>query len=547
MTLLKTRSIVIACLTLMCLALTQQSLAQDSEFGTGLSVKKLWLDYLTFYSGETGAFNRYDHGVEIGYSRSIMDRLNLYVPVKLGEITREGEVRSDFMIGLDAQLQYYVLSRGRTFNPYVLGGLGLAIEEGNQVEDVDPLQTSISGENNIQIPLGLGVDMKFHRRGYLNVQLEYRPSTGEQRNNINASIGWKYLFGPKSMSEMPEEEEEPMEEKKDSDMDGITDDLDLCPQTPGLEIHKGCPDTDEDGIMDPVDECPELAGPAELNGCPDSDGDGVSDNDDECPTVAGTIANNGCPDKEMEEKDTDGDGVPDRIDRCPNIAGVPSQQGCPPPQDNRPEDNSDKDNDGIPDSRDLCPDIAGTVSGQGCPDSDGDGVNDILDECPSIPGPSEFDGCPDSDGDGIADKFDDCPSTYGLKSNNGCPEIAKEDQEILDFAMRAVQFDSGSDNLKAESYNILDQVAQVMQNYPDFNLEVAGHTDSRGEANLNQRLSERRAKACYEYLLSRGLTQDRMTYAGYGESKPIATNDTPQGRSLNRRTEFTVFPRNARR
>lgn len=534
----------LACALIAMLLLTVTASAQDSEYTTGLSAKKLWLDYQALYGGEPANFQGIGQGVELGFSKSLSDRFNLYVPVKIGTIMRDSASRRDFTIGIDAQAHYYLLTRGRKFNPYVLAGVGIVMEDGNKVEDIDDFDEEVAGETNFQIPLGVGVDIMFHRRGYFNVQAEYRNSSAEGRNNLQGAVGFTYLIGRDS------EEEEIMEEimeEKDSDMDGVIDDLDLCPQTPGLEIFNGCPDTDRDGIMDPRDDCPEIPGTEAMRGCPDTDGDGVSDNDDECPTIPGLISNNGCP-ADDNNKDSDGDGVIDRLDRCPNVRGVAEHQGCPPP-DNKvviDPNGPDKDGDGVPDAQDVCPDLPGLPSAGGCPDADGDGISDILDECPNVPGLRIYDGCPDSDNDGTPDKFDDCPGVYGPKSNRGCPQIAQEDQDVLDFAMRAVQFDTGSDNLKAESYRILDQVADVMRNYPNFNLEVNGHTDSRGEASTNQRLSERRAKACYEYLLSRGFEQIRLTYAGFGESKPIATNDTPDGRALNRRTEFKVYPRGQR-
>ncbi len=139
---------------------------------------------------------------------------------------------------------------------------------------------------------------------------------------------------------------------KDTDGDGIYDQYDECPETPGLEEFNGCPDTDGDGIEDRQDACPSTPGLAEYNGCPDTDGDGIPDPQDACPTVAGLAQFNGCP-------DTDGDGVPDPDDACPNEAGPAANNGCPWP---------DRDGDGVPDKDDLCPDVVGTVANQGCPE-----------------------------------------------------------------------------------------------------------------------------------------------------------------------------------
>ena len=292
---------------------------------------------------------------------------------------------------------------------------------------------------------------------------------------------------------------------------------------------QGCPDSDNDGIADFEDACPLLSGPKSLRGCPDSDGDGVSDNDDDCPNLAGDASNNGCP-----GTDTDNDGVPDNLDRCPNLAGTAANNGCPM---------IDADNDGVPDDVDRCPNAAGPANSNGCPDKDNDGIPDYLDKCPNSAGINAYGGCPDTDNDGIDDSRDNCPNAAGPVSNNGCPEIAQADRDVLDLAMRAVQFDSGRATLKSESYTILSQIANILNRYPSYNLSVSGHTDNTGGAATNQSLSENRAKACYEYLVQQGISASRMNYAGFGESRPIADNNTLRGKTLNRRVEFNLIPR----
>ena len=264
------------------------------------------------------------------------------------------------------------------------------------------------------------------------------------------------------------------------------------------------PDSDNDGVPDSEDECPTVAGPAALKGCPDSDGDQIIDKNDECPQIAGLPVFNGCP-------DTDSDGTPDQLDKCPEEAGPKTNQGCPIPAP------ADTDGDGLPDDRDACPSIPGTV---------------------------ENNGCPDTDGDGIVDPEDSCPNEAGPLSNNGCPiqEIKEEDQEILTFAARNIQFETNSSVIKTESFKILDQVADILRRYANFNCAINGHTDSTGRSDYNQQLSERRAKACYDYLQTKGVAASRMNYKGFGESQPIADNRTAVGQRLNRRVEFVLTP-----
>ena len=120
---------------------------------------------------------------------------------------------------------------------------------------------------------------------------------------------------------------------KDTDGDGIIDDLDKCPTVFGLAKYDGCPipDTDKDGINDEEDKCPTVPGLARYQGCPipDTDKDGINDEEDKCPTVPGVARYQGCP-----VPDTDGDGINDEEDRCPNLKGVPENYGCPviPPE-----------------------------------------------------------------------------------------------------------------------------------------------------------------------------------------------------------------------
>ena len=101
---------------------------------------------------------------------------------------------------------------------------------------------------------------------------------------------------------------------------------DKCPNVAGLATNDGCPlerkDTDGDGIMDDVDKCPDAAGLSKFFGCPDTDNDGIEDSQDKCPTAAGLTAFMGCP-------DTDKDGIEDPKDKCPNTYGPVSNQGCP--------------------------------------------------------------------------------------------------------------------------------------------------------------------------------------------------------------------------
>ena len=312
----------------------------------------------------------------------------------------------------------------------------------------------------------------------------------------------------------------------DTDGDGIPDSEDACVDVAGLKEFKGCPDTDGDKIIDSEDACPTVAGLKEFKGCPDTDGDKIIDSEDACPTVAGVAALKGCPDK-------DADGITDAEDACPENAGPKENQGCP-----------DQDKDGLFDFVDNCPTIAGPKENQGCPwpDTDNDGLLDKDDECPNLAGPKANKGCPykDSDNDGLLDKDDDCPNTPGPKTNKGCPVIEQAVIEVLKTAFDNLEFESNKDIIFESSKPSLNELAEVLKKKTTWKLEISGHTDNVGDDNLNLVLSKKRAEALKAYLMSQGIEEARLITKYFGETKPIATNDTPEGRQKNRRVEMKI-------
>ena len=261
----------------------------------------------------------------------------------------------------------------------------------------------------------------------------------------------------------------------------------------------------------------------------DEDQDGVPDRKDKCPgTPAGVkVDANGCP------IDTDKDGVADYQDQCPTEPGKPELQGCP-----------DRDNDGVADKDDACPDTPGKPELKGCPDADNDGVIDQNDKCPDTPAGVQVDanGCPlDRDGDGVPDYQDRCPNRPGPASNRGCPEIKAEAKKRLQEATKYINFEFNKAVLLPSSYPTLDAIVQILNEYPDYTLSIAGHTDSKGSDPYNLRLSHDRAASARVYMLSKGIPDARIEARGYGETKPIADNATDAGRALNRRVDFDLF------
>jgi type IX secretion system PorP/SprF family membrane protein len=313
-----------------------------------------------------------------------------------------------------------------------------------------------------------------------------------------------------------------VEKVKDKDGDGIADQVDLCPEIKGVLSAKGCPDQDNDSIADAQDQCPTIAGLKEFNGCPDTDKDGIEDSKDECPNDKGLLALNGCP-------DSDGDGVADKDDNCPNVAGLSAYKGCP-----------DTDGDGIIDSEDSCPTVKGILEMKGCPESDADldGIVDKLDECPNEKGSVVLNGCPDADSDGIADKNDACPQVAGTIENKGCP--FKKNRNIDDLMLKKLVCETGKNDITAASKLVLQEIAQVLKEEPTWTIEFAGHTDNVGDAAMNLQLSKKRAETVRNLLISYGIEASRIKANYFGETKPIANNNTPEGRTKNRRIDFKI-------
>lgn len=270
-------------------------------------------------------------------------------------------------------------------------------------------------------------------------------------------------------------------------------------------------DADQDGVRDALDRCDDTPPGVEVDrrGCAiDADRDGIADHQDQCPgTMAGArVDETGCA------EDPDGDGIPVGLDACPDTPrGVEvDNEGCA----------LDRDGDGVPDDRDACP---GTPEGvavddEGCPrDSDGDGVHDGMDECPDTPEGREVD-------------------------EEGCTEI-EAGIERGRLTLSNIHFAFASAELTEDSRQILDQVGEALVARPDVRVQIQGHTDSIGSDQANLQISRARARAVRLYLVSEfpAIGADRLEAVGRGESEPVASNGTSEGRAENRRVEFVVL------
>lgn len=354
-------------------------------------------------------------------------------------------------------LRYKLRNETKTFRPYIYGGPGYLYD---------------NTESGLNFNLGFGSKYYispntalYFDAGYIYGIEIIRDGQKITDNLLKATVGIEFGFG----------------KVKDSDMDGVSDKKDKCPNTPA-------------GVV--VDD----------NGCPiDSDGDGVADYIDDCPTVAGLSMLKGCPDK-------DKDGIADKNDACPDIAGLASLKGCP-----------DADGDGITDKDDKCPATPKDwkVDASGCPlDQDKDGVADMEDNCPTVAGTIENKGCP------VIEK------------------TAEVQIEKLPIQIEPVYFDTDkSSYIKGEKSKI-DQLIDMLKKNSNYKVKVriTGYADSEGTNEYNMNLSQERIDTVVKMIMQSGIDSNRISSEkAMGETHPEATNNTLAGRALNRRVEFEIF------
>lgn len=333
----------------------------------------------------------------------------------------------------------------------------------------------------LMIPLAGALSLRLDARYILTIGQEPHGNQEDVFNNFEVTAGFVFRQA---------------ERNRDTDLDGILDRDDACVEEPEdrdtFEDTDGCPDVDndQDGILDVDDDCMHDAEDfdefEDWDGCPefDNDHDGFDDYEDDCPYKAedrdGYRDGDGCP-----ELDNDGDGIADLNDRCPN----------------HPEDlDGFEDNDGCEDT-----------------DNDSDGHPDVVDACENEP-----------------------ETWNGFEDRDGCPDDTPDEVQRFTGVIRGINFEVNSDRITVDSYQVLNEAADVLLRYPDLKIEVQGHTDSDGSVDFNFELSDRRAAAVVAYLVDRGVPAERLTWMGYGESRPLVENTNDEGKAINRRVEFHV-------
>jgi OOP family OmpA-OmpF porin len=166
-----------------------------------------------------------------------------------------------------------------------------------------------------------------------------------------------------------------------------------------------------------------------------------------------------------------------------------------------------------------------------------------LDKCPGTPAGRKVNaqGCElDTDGDGVVDSQDKCPTIHA-KTADGCPAPVVEAAPVAPpkkLVLGDVLFATNEATLTESSVETLDKAAASLKEWGDVKIEVAGYTDNTGTDEHNEKLSLHRADAVRTYLIGKGVAADRLTAKGYGESNPVASNDTVEGRTENRRVEL---------
>ena len=476
------------------------SMAQNSSIGFHTTV--------TEYDGDINgnkhqfynfAFNKFGAGLSL--QQYLNRSFNL---AEMLTYNRLAYRNSDQTQGVDANftsanlnLRYkinngYLLSEASVIAPYFTIGLGATYINSNKFGTSNaPISDGVFKAN---LNAGAGVLFRFNDQFGLEFSNTLQMPTYDAWDGVNQGDNDIYLQHSLGLIIG-------LKKPVDTDKDGVADKRDDCPETPtGVTVDsKGCPmDRDADGVPDFLDKCPEMAGDTQQSGCPDRDKDGVADGDDKCPDTSGLARFSGCP-------DTDGDGIQD--------------------------------------SEDLCPNVKGSDQFKGCPDTDGDGIQDSLDKCPNSEANTKVnaEGCPaDTDGDGIVDLDDACPNLAGVVANNGCPEIKAEVKQLFQKALQGIEFETGKAVIKKTSFPILDAITKVMVENPSYKLYIGGHTDSIGEDAMNMTLSQNRADAVANYLITHGVDPLRTSAKGYGESTPVDSNLTAAGRTRNRRVEFRV-------
>ena len=345
-----------------------------------------------------------------------------------------------------------------------------------------------------------------------------RSSRGPHRPE--AFLSMRYSIGLGKESGFFEYGDAILNQLADSDGDGLTD-------LEEIMIYHTDPnnrDTDGDGLSD-GDEV-RIYGTDPNN--PDTDGDGLTDGDEvhkyhTSPRLADTDGDGLTDGEEVLKyhtdpltRDTDGDGLSDG-DEIKKYHTDPLKK--------------DTDGDGLTDGEEVLIYHTNPLLA----DTDGDGLSDGYEVKVLHTDPLNV----DTDGDGIPDNEDGCPLEPGPKSNHGCPIEPFTTGSRIDLPK--IQFETAKWDVLPQSFTPLNELLGLMTKYPKIRISIQGHTDNSGDSLANESLSLNRARSVQNWLIEHGINASRMESRGYGQTRPIATNTTPEGREANRRIEFIII------
>ena len=443
-------------------------------------------------------------------------------------------------------------------------------------------------DNSVQVSLGLGGEYAWENGFAVRADLE-----SFDDDAALFTVGLLYRFGGQS-KQSASMKQSAVSQRFDTDGDGVFDNIDECPNTtPAKTVYsqKCMADTDMDGVLNKLDHCPNTAQGADVNnaGCAvfETKMEGINFKLASADlTRQSKVALNSVVEALQQSAEvrveiqahTDSQGTDENnlnlskaraesvvthleskgIDRSRMVAeGYGESQ---PIVSNRTVEGRAKNR--RVEFRVLSSGEGQTVRGcagervktvvdsRGCElDSDNDGVIDRADKCPSTVANERVDdfGCAitmvkpvsktvsiDDDADGVLNGLDQCPNSANGSSVNavGC--------SVFDANIKGINFKLASPDLTGDSKQILSQAAQAMLDNPSIRIEIQAHTDSQGTVENNLNLSQVRAESVANYLESKGVSRDRMESRGYGESQPIVSNKTWEGRAQNRRVEFRI-------
>ncbi len=427
------------------------------------------------------------------------------------------------------------------FRPFIFAGIGYMTFDQEGSSDNTSYLALPSG--------GIGVNYKLNENVNIRYQNTLLVANGDDFEGETDGSNDMFLQSSIGVSTV-------IKSTQDIDKDGVPDRKDQCPNTElGMKVDKfGCAvDLDLDGIPNDRDKCPSMPGFEYTNGCPDSDNDSIANADDPCPNVAGTL--NGCP-------DSDGDLVADKDDKCPDVAGLESLGGCPEevieeeskrmgvftynnlPMENaalvvldengNPVDTIYTDGNGKFEFSPLEADKNYSLKPINLDGSADDVEIYLVDEAGNKRTTSE------KDGKFVFTDTEEEPKKEEEKVI-AKKEPKKEVEGIPSELLTDINFDSESFTIKIKYYDQLNKLAMALKKAENISVDIKAFADSTGPEGYNQRLTDRRADRIERYLIRKGVPADQIKAVGMGESNPIATNETAEGRAQNRRVEINII------